>query len=218
MASTDEKNSLDKEILEIEILIGLQMRKLELLREKNASLSSPVGTERSSHPPTSFQETQNPIKLSRYGPAGIEMTKTKKTEDSGSSNNGSSGTDALQKLSSVSSNLANERTLLAFIRTSLAIGRTMVAFMGLTSFSHYGHFMLSFAPMSFAIVAVICLSIGIFRYFVIKDLINNLKLVQVMPRLSSNYIVPSSCLLVLLMAMVATLANEWEKSKSGLEY
>jgi len=204
------KSSLDKEIDEMEILINLQMRKLELLREKNASLTQRTSDQSRSLASTG-SDTGNPMK-----PGRIEMIEKSSKKDAESSSYGDSS--AMQRLSCVSSNLANERTLLAFIRTALAIGRTMVAFMGLTSFSHYGHFMLSFAPMSFSVIAVTCLAIGIFRYFVIKDLINNLNVVEMMPRITSNYIVPTGCILILTMAMVATLANEWEKQKGGLEY
>jgi len=76
--------------------------------------------------------------------------------------------DALTRFSRLSTDLANERTLLAWIRTALACGRTVCAFMGVEYLSTFGNYSQRIVYIGFAVMAIAMLVQGLERYRKIK--------------------------------------------------
>lgn len=76
--------------------------------------------------------------------------------------------DALTRFSRLSTDLANERTLLAWVRTALACSRTVCAFMGVEYLSTFGNYSQRIVYIGFAVMAVLMLSQGLERYRKIK--------------------------------------------------
>ena len=79
--------------------------------------------------------------------------------------------DALTRLSRLTTDLANERTLLAWIRTALASARTTVSFLALSGSSPFGDVSTKICYIGFAVLALLMMAQGAERYRKIKSIL-----------------------------------------------
>lgn len=80
--------------------------------------------------------------------------------------------EGLERLSRLTTDLANERTLLAWVRTCLAAIRTLFAYLALVAASTGWHAALVAAEMSMATVVIATAISGAYRYFAIKAVVS----------------------------------------------
>jgi uncharacterized membrane protein YidH (DUF202 family) len=117
----------------------------------------------------------------------------------------------VSRLNSLSSNLANDRTLMAYIRTALAVARTMVAFYALEGVTGYGEFISTWSPVAYAVLACLVLAIGGARFNRMKYLIYYKKTMQY-TFLTNNWTVVITCMVLLLLGAIASCASSWTKA------
>lgn len=79
--------------------------------------------------------------------------------------------DALTRLSRLTTDLANERTYLAWIRTALASARTVVSFLALDGVNQLGRVSARTCVISFAVLALLMMFQGTERYRKIKEIL-----------------------------------------------
>ena len=238
-------DSIDAEISELETLIELQRRKVELLSKKNASLKSADGRTISEDavsraesdtvnkfPSFSAQKrrasrTSNPIidpndPLSIGEPEG-SMSETDSAKDDTDVARATQATahkmsiveqeaamiSSIQRMSRLTTDLANERNLLAWGRTALAACRTGLAFLGVAGVTLYGSVMAQLITLSFMALASIFMVHAIARYKRIKFVLMQPEPPLFFDRLSN---VPLQTLMILLfvLALATIAAQQWE--------
>merc|ERR1740138_1888835 len=77
--------------------------------------------------------------------------------------------DSVDRFARLSADLANERTLLAWMRTCLAAARTCFAFLAVTAVDPLGQFSVASTTWACAMVMLGSAILGFRRYQVIKD-------------------------------------------------
>eukprot|EP00929_Paragymnodinium_shiwhaense_P026232 TRINITY_DN15637_c0_g1_i1.p2 TRINITY_DN15637_c0_g1~~TRINITY_DN15637_c0_g1_i1.p2 ORF type:complete len:329 (+),score=57.16 TRINITY_DN15637_c0_g1_i1:86-1072(+) len=121
-----------------------------------------------------------------------------------------SAAQAVDRFSRLSTDLANERTLLAWIRTCLAVLRTAFGFIGLTAAGHIWEGLLYYSSIAMAISVVTTLTTGWMRYRSIQHALRMPEPPAKFGRISVNYtaivIATSSCAYVL-----GTFSRVWAK-------
>jgi uncharacterized membrane protein YidH (DUF202 family) len=117
--------------------------------------------------------------------------------------------DALTRFSRLSTDLANERTLLAWIRTGLAASRTVCAFMGVEYLSTFGDISQRIVYIGMAITAIVMISQGLERYRKIKWILTLPNPPIEFDRLS---VVPAHVALIgmLIIVLVNAAAVQWK--------
>ena len=165
-------SDLDKEIEETETLIALQVRKLVLLRQKNAGLKGEasgggketldIGSALDIDMDTVSKEVNRVVSVQE----GQSINGNgKDNSDRGDNTKEEAETlRALKRLNNLSSNLANERTLLAFTRTALALLRTVFAFMSVKVAADVD-WTKPFLVDTMSIVCVFMMVVGIARHY-----------------------------------------------------
>lgn len=118
--------------------------------------------------------------------------------------------DALTRLSRLSTDLANERNLLAWGRTALAAARTCLAFMGLEGVNAFGAVSARFCVIAFAVFAVGIMALGLNRYKRIKYILG-LKNPPAHFHRITNTPMFSSMVAVFLLALVVVCFDDWRK-------
>lgn len=116
--------------------------------------------------------------------------------------------DALTRFSRLSTDLANERTLLAWVRTALAAARTVVAFLSLSYITQFGKTAKKIIYIGMSILAIGLLSQGVERYRKIKAILALQDPPAYFDRLST---VPAQATLLslLVLVFVAAVSNSW---------
>lgn len=116
--------------------------------------------------------------------------------------------DALTRLSRLSTDLANERTFLAWIRTALASARTVVSFLGLTGTNEFGRVSVKTCVIGFAVLALLMMLQGTERYKRIKDILLTKDTPAGFARLTTIPI-NLSLLAILLLVVIVTSSDKW---------
>jgi len=182
MDNQDQITSIDEEISELEELITLQRLKVDLLRKKNEMLKNgPTTTSRSS---SSAPAKSHPIVNPLQKPQQEEQfqddeppSPSPKEEPTNSAKQLTSSVkqlaliDSMQRLSRLSTDLANERNLLAWGRTAMAAARTALTFLGLVGNNAFGTGLVYTTSIGFGIVSVWMMMQGGVRYRQIKRIL-----------------------------------------------
>lgn len=79
--------------------------------------------------------------------------------------------DAVQRFNRLSTELANERTLLAWVRTCLAAIRTVFTYLVLHALTKSEHWSLYSTEIAMAVLIVVCAVTGANRYYQLKNII-----------------------------------------------
>ena len=210
MDKQQQINNIDDEIAEIEELIGLQRRKVELLRKKNTFLKQEEGYSNNSSHSVKKESSLNPLQVPLQGDsAKFGDSATPNTPISNSSKQ-LSLISSMQRMSRLSTDLANERNLLAWGRTAMAAARTALAFLGLVGNNDFGVGLVYTTSIGFGVIAVWMMLQGGLRYKQIK----NILLLPEPPihfgRLSNN---PVMLVLVALLVLlvIGNAADSWSK-------
>ena len=120
---------VDQELIEIEALIELRERRLQLLRKRRTS---------SAATPPEQTQVQNPVSPEATGGGGTRKSRWMPSfgRPANADEEQSSEISKITRLNRLGTELANERTLLAWTRTSLATVRTvfsLFSFAGVTA-------------------------------------------------------------------------------------
>lgn len=118
---------------------------------------------------------------------------------------------AIQRMSRLTSDLANERNLLAWGRTALAACRTALAFLGISGISLYGNVSSKTCTIAFAVLAFWMMNQGLLRYNRIKEILSVPNPPAQFNRLSN---VPMNVVLIvfLLLVVVSLSSQQWTKN------
>jgi len=210
MDKQEQINNIDDEIAEIEELISLQRRKVELLRKKNTFLKQEdnFGT----NSPHSFKKdtSSNPLQVPFQGDSAKFGDSAQPNSPTSNSSKQLSLISSMQRMSRLSTDLANERNLLAWGRTAMAAARTALAFLGLVGNNDFGVGLVYTTSIGFGVISVWMMLQGGLRYKQIK----NILLLPEPPihfgRLSNNPVMlVLGALLVLLV--IGNSADSWSK-------
>lgn len=237
---SDLIESIDSEIHELETLISLQQKKVELLSRKNALLKQSENAsftltidsceKNSLYRESHAEKGRNSIiELNKLGTANplvaknaeSELTKSSKIEDGKATDQQFATTTltkqekteisvltSVQRMSRLTTDLANERNLLAWGRTALAAARTALAFLGVTALTLYGEVMAQFVTISFMVLALVFTIHAVHRYHRIKEIL-------MMPdpslefRRLSNKPLYLALTLLFLLALVTIASQQW---------
>ena len=112
--------------------------------------------------------------------------------------------DALTRLSRLTTDLANERTYLAWIRTALAAARTVVSFLALSGSNLFGRVSVRTCVLGFAVLALVMMAHGAERYKKIKSILLTKDTPGGFARLST---VPLSLSLLSILALVLIVTS-----------
>ncbi len=220
MDDAQQISNIDEEIAEIEELINLQRRKVELLRKKNEFLkkSDSSNAEKSESISNPLQKA-NPKDSVKF--ATEDTTQARKIEDekpipTDSGKFGASSSSAkqlslissMQRMSRLSTDLANERNLLAWGRTALAAARTALAFLGLTGNNDFGVGLVYTTSIGFGVIAVWMMLQGGMRYKQIKRILLLPEPPVHFDRLS-NLPVHIVLIVLLVLMVIANSADSW---------
>lgn len=119
--------------------------------------------------------------------------------------------DGLERLNRVSTDLANERTLLAWVRTAMAAIRTLFTYLGLTGTTPGWHASVLATEIAMATLVIITAVTGVWRYFRLKAIVGQ----KVPPRDFGRRSLRPFAALVLATAMasaVGVYSQQWEKN------
>lgn len=221
MSSEQEISNIDEEILELEELIALQRRKVQLLRKKHEANSSSGGNRSDADgPPKEKESTQrksftlNPVQSMQMG----EATDKIPDEESGPApttpvsprTKQESLISSMQRMSRLSTDLANERNLLAWGRTALAAARTALAFLGLTGTTSFGDAAVYMTSIGFGVLAVWMVLQGGARYKRIKEILMLPEPPLYFGRIS-NVPIHVVMLALLILLVIGNSADQWSK-------
>jgi uncharacterized membrane protein YidH (DUF202 family) len=120
----------------------------------------------------------------------------------------------LERLSRLTTDLANERTLLAWTRTCLASIRTLFAFLEVRSADAGWQVWKLITEMSMATVVLACAGLGAWRYFAIKRILSQ----KVPPQHFGRISIRPLCALLVLVAVAtstAIYAQKWQHQSGG---
>jgi len=171
---------IDEEISEIEELIKLQRRKVDLLHKKNALLKKGTPSDAKLadkqiypivNPMQEKKERSEGATSGAESPPPPEDPSSNSTKQLTSSVKQLALIDSMQRLSRLSTDLANERNLLAWGRTAMAAARTALAFMNLTGNNAFGTGLVYTTSIGFGVVSVWMMVQGNFRYRKIKGIL-----------------------------------------------
>jgi len=225
MGDAQQIGNIDEEIAEIEELINLQRRKVELLRKKNEFLkksdSSSAREGSPTHEPTS-NPLQKPSPQNSVKFATEDATQARKFADdekpipTDSGKFGASSSSAkqlslissMQRMSRLSTDLANERNLLAWGRTALAAARTALAFLALTGNNDFGVGLVYTTSIGFGVISVWMMLQGGLRYKQIKGILLLPEPPVHFDRLS-NLPVHAVLIVLLVLMVIANSADSW---------
>jgi uncharacterized membrane protein YidH (DUF202 family) len=126
--------------------------------DENAALPASASTDQNHHKPSDSRDSNVFQKWFKKGP-----DKKEKTEER--------FVDALTRLSRLTTDLANERTYLAWIRTALASARTVVSFLALSGTNLFGRVSAKTCVIGFAVLALFMMGHGTERYRKIKQIL-----------------------------------------------
>ena len=234
------------EIKELEELISLQRRKVDLLKEKQEILAesgftgkvkdecvdSPIILVSTSRPSTasSFEmdtgresvvrrDHTSLLDTLRQSIIGDDVTHLK-GHDGNEDDHESAGVvqekeevtfvDSLTRLSRLTTDLANERNLLAWGRTALASARTCLAFMAVEGTGMFGHISGKVMVLGFAFFAFVIMFTGYQRFKTIKYIIGLKNPPASFHRLTNS---PTFICLILLflLAFIVVCAGDWRR-------
>ena len=116
--------------------------------------------------------------------------------------------DALTRLSRLTTDLANERTYLAWIRTALASARTVVSFLALDGTNQFGRVSAKTCVIGFAVLSLLMMAHGTERYRKIKEILLTKDTPAGFARLSTLPI-SLSLLGVLALVIIVTSSEKW---------
>lgn len=116
--------------------------------------------------------------------------------------------NAVQRMSRLTTDLANERNLLAWGRTALAAARTSLAFLGVGGLSLFGDVSQQIATIAFMVVALVTVMHAVHRYKKIKFILMQPEPPLHFDRLSNVplYVV---LMILLLLALIAIASQQW---------
>mmetsp|Transcript_19852 Transcript_19852/g.28539 ORF Transcript_19852/g.28539 Transcript_19852/m.28539 type:complete len:249 (-) Transcript_19852:195-941(-) len=116
--------------------------------------------------------------------------------------------DAMTRLQRLTTDLANERNLLAWGRTALASSRTTLAFLALSGDTDFGRISVRITSIGFIVVAFLMMAMGLDRYNKIKRVLMTPKPPPLFDRLS-NAPLPIALMLLFILAIVVTASDQW---------
>lgn len=218
MDNQEQINSIDTEISELEELITLQRLKVDLLRKKNEMLKSGTAPSTSASARAKPHPIVNPLQKPQEDdqfqngdqPSPKEEPSTNSAKQLTSSVKQLALIDSMQRLSRLSTDLANERNLLAWGRTAMAAARTALAFLGLVGNNAFGTGLVYTTSIGFGIVSVWMMLQGGVRYRQIKKI-----LLLPNPPLHfgriSNVPVNVVLLALLVLLVIGNSADSWTK-------
>lgn len=213
MNSEQKLKSIDLEIDELEKLISLQQRKVELLRKKN-EISKVIDDNKFG------MDDESQLDAIKTGTMHIVNTSDKPALDSDVLLNEKpphrdvphnitihSNHDSLSRMSAI---LANERTYLAWTTTAMASARTALAFLNLVGVTAFGDVAVYITSIGFAVVGLWMILQGSIRYLRISE---NLKLPE--PTLDFDQVrnLPIHLVIIVLFVIliIANSADSWSK-------
>lgn len=115
--------------------------------------------------------------------------------------------EGLERLSRLTTDLANERTLLAWVRTCLAAIRTLFTYIGLTAAAGAWHAGLTATEGAMAVLVVATAALGAWRYFRIKEVLG-----QKLPPREFGRISLRPLIATLLLAAAGTAGGVWSQA------
>jgi uncharacterized membrane protein YidH (DUF202 family) len=197
---------IDEEISEIEILIELQMKKIELLRKRTV-----LTTDNDDKPAVNTDST-DPVKISATNPL------FSKREESVSSDHSrqisiveqTNVIDGMVRLNRLSTELANERNLLAWTRTALALCRTSIAYIGVVGINYFGDISQKICVVGCALLGVWFMCHSVSRYQKVKYYVSLKDPTLEMDR-ASNTLTILATISVLVLAFIVTASEDWQK-------
>lgn len=203
--------NIDDEIAEIEELISLQRRKVELLRKKNTFLKKDDSGNTDNYAlRKETSSNSNPMQVPFQSESAKFGDNVPPNSPTSNSSKQLSLISSMQRMSRLSTDLANERNLLAWGRTAMAAARTALAFLGLVGNNDFGVGLVYTTSIGFGVIAVWMMIQGSLRYKQIK----NILLLPEPPihfgRLSNNPIVLVLVVLLVLL-VIGNSADSWSK-------
>lgn len=144
----------------------------------NAAMHEDDGSQEEEEEDDRFDETTAPVPMSMDSTSKDHDEKGRNTfsmwwskKESASQQKEERFVDALTRLSRLTTDLANERTYLAWIRTALASARTVVSFLALSGTNQLGRVSARTCVISFAVLALFMMFQGTERYRKIKQIL-----------------------------------------------
>lgn len=226
MNGDEEVEDIEEEILELEELIALQRQKIELLRRKHAC-SEKKGDDGGMKENRQSKGTVNPLQINSAKddipmvgakrPSSIAQEQAPEPEPTppppppppmSSKSKQDTLISSMQRMSRLSTDLANERNLLAWGRTAMAAARTALAFLGLVGLTTFGDVAVYMTSIGFGVIAVWMVVQGAARYKAIKEILMLPEPPVNFDRLSNApvHIVMVSLLILLI---IGNAANQW---------
>jgi len=134
-----------------------------------------------------------------------------------------SNTEAMKNFSKISNYLANDRTLLAWTRTSLSLGRTLFSVAALTVVGEGGGLALASSTTCLALLTIVLFAVGWFRFVEVRSALDNGDAPHYMldrlarvgrPTIAFDRVFPTHALLfgVVLVLAVGSAAHVFSKS------
>lgn len=209
MSFQHEINNANEELRELEELISLQKRKVQLLHVRHDAVKKTLGDKYNESPcsnNTIYKTfTLNPKSVgsgSDRTPIATSILTSKSKQDYLMS--------SMQRMSRLSTELANERNLLGWGTTALAAASTAIAFLGLTGTSAFGDSAVYVISVGFAVLAVWMGFQGVFRYRRIKEILMLPEPPLHFDRIS-NVPIQAVLLLLLILLVIGNFTDQWSK-------
>lgn len=213
MNAEQQLKSIDLEIDELEKLISLQQRKVELLRKKN-EISKEIddnrfGMDDASQLDGTSTGTMHKINTSDKPALDSDVLLSEKPPHNEAPHKITihSNHDTLSRMSAI---LANERTYLSWTTTAMASARTALAFLNLVGVTAFGDAAVYITSIGFAAVGLWMILQGSIRYLRIS-----VNLRQPEPTLDFDQVrnLPIHVVIIVLFVIliIANSADQWSK-------
>mmetsp|Transcript_4559 Transcript_4559/g.7448 ORF Transcript_4559/g.7448 Transcript_4559/m.7448 type:complete len:228 (+) Transcript_4559:82-765(+) len=218
----EELTAVEAELKELESLISLQRRKVDLLRKKSEILGQNTSSKSSSQSIESENERPSvisPMQVDAGSPKGIQrLFQSRESfffgarpQDSQKSGTGIDPFESFNRMNRLSTDLANERSMLAWTRTALAAIRTALSTLSVSGRTEFGDIAVKITSIGFAVIGLWTMTHGHVRYRMIKNILAQADPPRFFRRLSNN---PHNItvIAVIILVVIAQASSQWTKS------